>query len=509
MKLLAKNKEIILVLTIFIIGFAVRVLSIYPSNTIIGFDQARDLWTATTIFRDHLLKIIGPTAGNNPGLHHGVAFLYYMIPPLIIFKGNPSGVAIWNSFFNALTVVVLYFLAKSMFNSKKVGLISAIIVAFSYYLIQFSGWLSNPTVCLFTVPVFFLCLWEYYKGKKYFLPICTFFLGLTIEFELFFVYLIPVFFIAWIILRPKLPSLKLFLISIIAFCLATSTMIATELKLNFSGLKSLLGAGQFVGGGNSNFISNLLIFLKSRWETFYLNFLPQNKDIGTLIAVIITIFFICETIKEKKVRKRNLFILLWLFSPAIMFFLGVHNAPWFYIGRPNAAILMLAYVISKIKYNFVLVSLIIFISTANLSATIDSYNKGQILLEPDPASLLSDQLKVVDYTYNSSQSSSFEINTLTNPLYINAVWSYHYYWYGLKTYKFIPSWGGGDQLYPYNSLPKPKGNEKFLFLIIDTSYRIPPQYKNELIRWAEKKSSFVEDRSFGGILVEKRILNKN
>lgn len=503
---LLKHKEFILIFAIFALGLIIRFLNIYPANVTIGFDQARDLWSATTIFKYHDIRLFGPTAGNNPGLHHGVAFWYYIIAPLIIFSGNPAWVAIWNSFFNALSIIVLYFLTKSMFGSKKDGIIAGIIAAVSFYFVQFSGWLSNPTVCLFTVPVFFFGLWEYYKGKKYALPISAFFLGLTIEFELFFIYLVPVFAIAWLILRPKFPSVKLSIVSIAAFCIATSTMIITEFKLNFAGIKAVLGAGQFVGGNKVNFLQLLFSFLKDRWETFYLNFIPQNNEIGTMIGIIVTIFFIYQTIKNKKIRKQGLFLLLWFFSPAIMFFLGVHNAPWFYIGRPNAAIIMLAFSLSKIKYNFVLSSIIFFIIIANIFAIFDTKGKGQVLLEPDLASLMSDQLKVIDYTYNSSKNSSFEINTLTNPLYINAVWSYHYLWYGQKTYGFLPSWVGGDQLYPYGVLPKPNGKEKFLYLIMDTSFRIPPQYKNNLLNWADTISTVNEEKKIGGIDVQKRII---
>src|SRR5579864_1981997 len=99
-----------IIILIFLAGFVLRIISIFPANTIIGFDQARDLWSATTIFRDHHIAVIGPTAGNNPNLHHGVAFWYYMVVPLILSRGNPIGVAIWNSFFNALSIIILYFL---------------------------------------------------------------------------------------------------------------------------------------------------------------------------------------------------------------------------------------------------------------------------------------------------------------------------------------------------------------------------------------------------------------
>src|SRR6185436_15856124 len=145
-------------------------------------------WDATKIFQDHDLRIIGPTAGNNPNLHHGVLFLYYLIPPLIAFRGNPMGVVFWNSFFNAATSVVLYFLARDIFKSKRAGVIAAILVAVSYQVVQYSGWISNPTVTIFTVPLFFYFLWKYHEGKNSGLSLAFLFLGLSIEFELFFIY---------------------------------------------------------------------------------------------------------------------------------------------------------------------------------------------------------------------------------------------------------------------------------------------------------------------------------
>src|SRR5258708_7743469 len=101
-----------------------------------------------------------------------------------------------------------------------------------------------------------------------------------------------------------------------------------------------------------------------------------------------------------------------------MFILGQHNAPWFYIGRPASAILIGSYLISKIRPRLIVVLILVFIIGANLFAIRDSYGQGQTLLEPDPSALMSDQIKAIDYTYQSSNGKAFEINTLTNPLYI-------------------------------------------------------------------------------------------
>lgn len=504
-----KKDNLKLILIIFLLGFTIRFLSIIPANTIVGFDQVRDLFTSVTIYRNFDIKIIGPTAGNNPNLHHGVLFWYYLVIPLFVSHANPVAATIWNGFFNALSIFVLYLLARDLFKSQQAGIIAAIVTAVSYYFVEFSGWLSNPTGTFITTPIFFYGIWKYHEGKKWGLPLAALFLGLTIEFELFFIYLIPTAIILWFILRPKWPSIKLALLSIFAFCIATSSMIATEIKFHFAGIKSILFAGNFVGGGKENITSLLFDFVTKKWETFYLNFWPQNMALGTLIGIFAVGCLLFELLKNPKTSKRNLFVLVWFFSPAIMFILGTHNAPWFYIGRPAAAILIGSYLLSKIKPKFILTLVIIFIIAANLFAVKNSYGKGQVLLEPDPASLLSDQLKAVDYTYKNSSGQAFEINTLTNPLYINGIWAYNYYWYGMNKYHYLPSWGGGDQLYPYNTLPKPNGKEKYLYIIMDTTPRIPPQYKNALLNWANKIGKLIEEKHFGGINVQKLKLVDN
>ncbi len=504
------KKERRLALAIFAVSFLIRFLSIWPSNTVIGFDQARDIFDARKIIADHDLRIIGPTAGNNPNLHHGVAYLYYLIPPILIGGGNPAIVALWNSAFNAGAAVVIYFLAKSLFKSARVGIIASIITGVSFYYTQFSGWLSNPTITLLTVPLFFFGCWEYYEQSKkptrnalqsiadgWGLPAAAFFLGLSIQFELFFIYLIPIGILTWLILRPKFPNLKLLVYSISAFTLSVSTMIITEIKFHFEGVQSILSAGSFVGGGvGGGFFQ--------RWEAFYLNFWPQNKIFGTYFGLLVLGYFVFEIIKNREVEgtaKRNLFLILWLFSPAIMLLIGIHNAPWFLIGRPAAAIIMGAYFISKIRPKFLAIPILILIAAANLLATKDAYGKGQPLLEPDPSAILAKQIAVMDYTYQKSGGQPFAIDTVTNPLYINAVWAWNYDWYG-KICGYKPTWLGGDQIHPYDTLQKSNGGEKYLFLIIDQTHRIPPIYKENAANSMKKRAFFTEEKDFEGITVQ-------
>ncbi len=496
------------VLLIFLLGLSLRFISIYPSNTVIGFDQARDLFDASGIFLNSDLKIIGPTAGNNPNLHHGVAYLYYLIPPLLLFNGNPTFVALYSSLFNAFTIITLFFLAKSIFKDKKVALITAFLAATSFHFIQFAGWLSNPSPTLFTVPLFFLGLWKYQEGKNKGLYLASFFLGLSIQFELFFIYLIPIALITFILLKIKLPTLKAASISLLLFLISVSTMLATEIKFHFAGVEAIFSAGNSVGGTKPNFVFVLDQFISKFFNTFSYNLWPQNLKAGPLLAALSICSLIFYALKAKD-KKPFIFILIYLLSPATMLLLGYHDAPWFLVGLPPVICLSAAFLISKLKNPFIVVVLL-FILINSFQKIRETNGQGQILLGPDKSSVLTSQIAAIDYTYKEANKNPFTINTLTNPLYINAIWAYNYHWYGLEKYKYLPTFSGNDQLPPYNTLKKSDLSENYLFLLIDKTFRIPFYHTESLVNWANERSTLLEEKDFNGILVQKRqLFDKN
>lgn len=477
----------------FILALVVRIYSVFPYNTIIGFDQARDFFDAYTMVQTHHPRIIGPTAGNNPNLHHGIAFIYYLAVPIALIGPNPMNAVYFNILIQSSLVFILSYFSWELFKNRSASITTAVMTAFSYHLTQFSGWLSNPTVTLVTVPLYYLSLWKY-RTNEHWLFLAAFALGASIEFELFFIYLIPVFVLYLFLFRPKLPTIKTAFISIVIFMATTSTMIATEIKYSFSGVIDLLTAGSNVGG-NLPFWNRLHFFSTQLGDQLSLSLAPVFPP---LLAVVICIAIYIKT-KSKTHRESLAFLYLYVASPALMLFLGAHNAPWFLIGLPPAVITLYAYLFSRAKLpGYIVLAVLIGIGFFKTSANV---NSGQKLLEPDQSAILSRQVAAIDYTYKNANGEIFAIDTVTNPLYVNAVWAYSYLWYGRTKYGYQPRWLGGDQLPPYNTLTNANGDEKFLFLIEDTTVRIPQVYRDKAVTSIEEKATFVSQQSFDEIRV--------
>src|SRR3989339_959257 len=121
----------------------------------------------------------------------------------------------------------------------------------------------------------------------------------------------------------------------------------------------------------------------------------------------------------------------------------------------------------------------------------------------DRTSYMAYQLEVIDYTYKNSGGEPFSFNAVTSPLYYSGMWAYLYNWYGRGTYGYAPGWLGGSQLYPYDLLKETTKKEKYFYILISETGRIPEIYKNLGKAWGEKNGKLVEENKFSGFTVQK------
>ena len=490
-------------------GFFLRYQNIQPFNIVLDFDQYEDLYYTYKLVQDHDPLIIGRAVYGDARLHHGVFYYYYNFIPFLISNGSIFVSAYWNSIFNLSSALIIFILAKSLLGKMIPSLIAAFIVAFSFEIIKFSNWLTIDTPSIFILPLFYLGLWKYYKGKNWGLIISSISLGLAFQTDLSTLYLIPVSLIFWIFFRPKIPNFKLFSVSILSFIITISTLVLTEIKLNFSGIKYLLNfSNTFYDATKLSFVERVSAFVEDFSNNFSNNLFPQRPDLGIYLAalvLLVTLYFLTNKKIKKDEKIAIYFMLLYLFSPAVTLILGYHDKPWFLIGLPGAIALISGYAISKLKYAVLIIPAVFIIGLNNTKMILDRPNDAYNLFDTiyDSTSSMRSQIDVVTYTYENSERKPFAINAVTYPLYYNGMWAYLYSFYGKKTFGHIPTWLGGDQLHPYDLLPHSYGDEKIFYMIISETARIPDVFKNKGRVWGEDFGKQIEEKKFNSFTVLK------
>lgn len=143
-------------------------------NFLIGSWHAlnKDIYFDTDIARDFLIMdeisqkkivLVGPRA-DQEGLFHGPLWHYLNYPGYLISQGDPAGVGLYWTFLTAIFIVVSFFIAKKLFDSKIAWLYALFL---SFYMVPYMRGYSHPFAVLFLMPVFFYFFVAYQKSKDW------------------------------------------------------------------------------------------------------------------------------------------------------------------------------------------------------------------------------------------------------------------------------------------------------------------------------------------------------
>jgi len=504
---LGKNAIPILILTA-ILGLFLRLLFLPSGGLTFGYDQARDAYSALEIASGDL-KIQGPSA-STPGLFHGVLYYYLLAPAYLLGAGSPYIAGVWIAILNILTIIPIYFLAKLLF-SQKVGLLASALFAISFDAVQYGLWMSNPTPAVLSGAVFYLGLGLYVfsQKKKLGIILASMGLGFSTQFEIFLGYLFIPLAITLVVFKIK-PTIKEYLLFAGLYIVTISSMILSYIKFGptfISGFATLLGGGDPFGTWRQ-FSPTLLLYLNRFVEYFYRGLLPFNIGLAGIIAFLIAGTAISWA-KNSQFKKQFTFLLILLFSHAILISFGGDSTPFINSGLQAVVMVLVSafLVLSYSKHKALIVLLLAVMIVASVNATLKYNPEGQTVFAIQRGLTLKNELAAIEYTYIAGDKS-FSINTVTSPLYINTVWSYLYNWYGKKTYSYIPSFHGRDQTGYLGTMPKISEETKNYFLIIEPLAGIPEQFSTEIISYENTYLKVVEEKDFGGIIVQKRVLTK-
>lgn len=518
MKTIKRN---LLILSL-IVAFGLGLRLLYFDAVTFGYDQARDALQSISIIKNLHPKIIGPTTDIR-GLFHSPLYWYIVSPFYYLSGGDPVVARIPMVFINVLNILFIYFIAKQILKNEKIALLSSLLMAVSFEAVQYARWLSNPPPALLTTAIFFYGFWLVLKKKPLGLPLMLFIWGFSVDFQFFLAYQL-LFLIAaavYLFLKDKktiIKSLKRFYWLYLASAFPWVFYITSEIKFRFQGTRALLG---FITNHNPNannsMIPKLNNFINSLIKNVAVNLTGSNKEIAVYVLVILMVYLFYIVVVNKKLRGAILFLGIWLISPIIIYPIEKNNSYFLNIGNVYPLILLtiVALVDSTSRFrkisSYILAVVLIVILYTNMSQVIAENKKGETLFSLQDSQVLTDEKRVIDYTYVKSSKKMFSFDTLTNPLYIDTTWAYLYDWYGKKKYGYMPIWEGS---YLDDFGKEIKFTDASNLEIGMSHYMIfeppifEPAYIKTYSRYEDKRSKLLEAKKFGTHVVEARRITK-
>jgi hypothetical protein len=490
-----------LLIALLIVGLLIRVIPIFTNSISFHYDMTRDAFIAEQIYKHHDLKVLGPPTSKE-GLYHGVLYYYLIAPFYALGDGDPRVPSFILGILNILAIIPLYLLAKEILKSQKLGLLAAFLFTFSFEATQYSIWLSDPGPAVLTTILFWLGLMLWGKGNKWGFILSAISTAMSAQFEFFLIYLFVVMFFYKFIFKAPLYKRDI-IAGVFAALFALSTMIVAIVK--FNALNKTITAFQTLGESkatlDANFTDLFINYINKSSLVFTNNFFPVNVFIGGLLMFVV--LFVIFKDKQK-------FILFGLLSSIFIFLFGGHSNIYSNIGILAPVFLAVSFLIGKIykQNNTWAYTLVAIIFAANIYTIIRSIPKGQYLLVIPKDMILSNQLALIDKSYEIAQGKPFSINSLTVPLFTNTSWAYLYHYYGEKNYGYVPSIYGRDPIGTLgeNVIKKTEKPEETLFFIIEPLRGIPGNITDSEFEYENSRTSLKKEYNFGEIRLQFRSL---
>ena len=291
-------------------------LRLYKISQAFPFDHDQEVAAnaAFNFFTDAKLTLIGQElsfGGFFLGpLHNWVGFIPYGICNL-----QPDCVPYFYTAIGILTAIIIYFIAKAVFDTKA-AFVAGLIYATSFAAIGFErGVNSNYFLILSSVAIFY-CLYKYFKGSNFHLVGGAAIAGLaTVNFNPVFIFSSFAFFLTALFRRKK--DLKIYMLAVLAFLLNYLPLVIFNFRhdnILAASLKKFIAQN----AADFGFTQRLVYLLKDVSIPFYSNFLFQSASPVFLIITSIVIIFGLYYILRSG-QKFLLFIPLWITTTIVGF----------------------------------------------------------------------------------------------------------------------------------------------------------------------------------------------
>lgn len=477
------------------------------STVLFTYDQSRDAFIALGITHGDL-KVVGP-ASDIPGLFHGPLYYYFIAPFYALGGGDPRVTVVWMIITNLLTSIPLYILAQKLFKNTAIAMLTVLLFMVSYEAVSYARWLSNPALALPAMALFYLGLWMVITREKLGWILLGVGLGLSIQSEIFLVYLFAVSLVALVLFRIKPFAYRYIGRGVLALVILLTSFALAEIKFHFQGVKGLLGffTGQSQEAGT--FVDHLNNYTNRFTQLWQLNLFPLSSNVALLLALLCVGFAIYKIGTTQDQRKPLLFVLLLLFSHLIIFLVSGVNAVFINVGVGFSVLLLTAFVLqnltAQLKYGALLLLAVIIVG--NVVAITRDNEKGSVLFQVQKNMRLSDEIALVKETYTQANGKPFGVTAITNPLFVPTTWAHMYNWYASENNLAVPFYRGnaasayaGDTVFPRSDALR-----DVEFVIQEPQPSIPDGWIKTILAEEAMRGPFTSKKEFGTFTLYTRI----
>ncbi len=483
----------------------VRFLWFFDS-TYFGFDEARDAFTSQAIYKSLDLKLMGPPA-NAPGLNHGVLHWYILGLVYLIGGGSPFFVSAVFRIANALGVLLVFFLVKKLFG-KKEAFLAAFLYAISFEQTQYAMYMGNPSLSILSWMLVFSGAAILFKNKNKFwgLPLMALGVATGAQLELFLVTLLPLSFLALIILRKSLKGVgvKSWLLSVVSGLVIISPYIVSEIKYKFQGFSAALALVQKGYNVIGDTETKWSVYFKRFISMFHDNVAPLPNEILKVVAILLIVFLVVKAFKHIPYR----LVLLWIFGGLFVVMFGAYNAYYVNVGIGTGILIGMALFLVWLSQRNkpIAIGLLMLMVWGNLSLIAKNNKTGLIEdIKTQQFMNLRDEIGVMDEMYKIAKGEGFTIRATSMPYRIQSVWAYLFEQYGQKRYGYLPYWEVGPVLGYPGDLPVPRnGSTCVRFLLQEPNGGIPKVLTEFDLKEEDKFSNVKEVVQIGHFTIQVR-----
>ncbi|RJR23684.1 hypothetical protein C4578_03990 [Candidatus Microgenomates bacterium] len=471
---------------LFLILGASAFFRLYRLGDLLGFwyDQGRDALVIWDLLNYGKFFLIGPVTGID-GIYLG-PFYYYLIAPFYwLGKGNPVFPAAGIVFLTLGSIYLIFYLAKKIYNPQ-VGVLAAFLYGFSYSLVTFSRWLSNPTPLPFFTMVVLIGLFLFINGKKKALLWTAFIIGLCLQLEAASaVFFLPATLAILFLEKEVFKDKRILILSFLAFFITLLPQILFDIRhegvLRAAFNKFLVTEKSFKLSLWQTFRLRLLTY----YDVFFAKLFPGSKILKLVSLASFSAGFLF--FRKRVLTKGGKMLAIWLAAPLVgfLFYQGNNGYVWdyYFTGVVPAFIILFAaslgFLLEKRAYQIAVMVFLLLFAVSNVRQ-IGNYHKTGIGIT------LKAQKWAIDWIYKDADGSEFNIDAYVPPQ-IYYSYSYLFKWYGKSKYGREPETNLVKNLY---TLYEPDGEH--------------PQFLEGWLLRQDTIGKVVKSDFWGDITVQKR-----